>query len=280
MLGELVPCGGGPPIPLLGERLIVGRSSRCDVVLRFPCVSSRHCELTWEAGCWHLRDLGSRNGTAVNGTRCAEMQLAVGDVIGFARQRYSILFASAEARMPSAGPATTSSLTAAGGGAGVSAAAPGKPPTARRALLGRLVPCGGGDPIPLFQPVLVIGRHPSCDVNIRQTTVSSRHCRLEFKQGRWFVEDLKSTNGVKIDGVRTESTWLRPESVLSIANWRYRIVYTPTGEEPEPEENPFAKSLLEKAGLMKQFGSGREPEEFPRGEDEPPRKKWTLDETD
>lgn len=44
-LGMLNPCGGGDPIPLLHEKLLVGRRSSCDISLKFPNVSSHHCEL-------------------------------------------------------------------------------------------------------------------------------------------------------------------------------------------------------------------------------------------
>ena len=69
-LGELVPCGGGDSIPLLKAKLLVGRRSQCDIVLEFPNVSSQHCEFRFDQGYWQIRDLGSRNGIKVNGTRC------------------------------------------------------------------------------------------------------------------------------------------------------------------------------------------------------------------
>ena len=39
MLGELLPLGGGDPIPLLKQQLLVGRRESCDIVLRFANVS-------------------------------------------------------------------------------------------------------------------------------------------------------------------------------------------------------------------------------------------------
>ena len=69
MLGELTPCGGGAPIPLFFRRIIVGRQDDCDVTIAARSVSSKHCELSFDGTQWHLRDMGSRNGTAVNGDR-------------------------------------------------------------------------------------------------------------------------------------------------------------------------------------------------------------------
>src|SRR5260370_28015183 len=81
MLGQLVPCGGGPPIPLLRPKLLVGRQDFCDVPIRFNLVSSRHCELEFRDGYWFVRDLGSRNGTRVNSMLCTEQWLLPNDVL-------------------------------------------------------------------------------------------------------------------------------------------------------------------------------------------------------
>ena len=66
MYGELVPLGGGDPIPLLKQRLMIGRRESCDIVLRFANVSGQHCELIVDSGYWFVIDKASRNGTKVN----------------------------------------------------------------------------------------------------------------------------------------------------------------------------------------------------------------------
>jgi FhaA, N-terminal domain/FHA domain len=59
-----------------GKRLVVGpagatlgRSRQCDVVLSDPNVSRQHAEIRPRGGSWVLSDLGSTNGTLLNGTR-------------------------------------------------------------------------------------------------------------------------------------------------------------------------------------------------------------------
>ncbi len=69
MYGELVPVGGGDPIPLLKKSLLVGRRESCDIVLRFSNVSAHHCQLTLNGGYWYVKDMNSRNGLKVNGLR-------------------------------------------------------------------------------------------------------------------------------------------------------------------------------------------------------------------
>jgi len=92
MYGELHPVGGGDPIPLLKTNLVVGRRESVDIVLRFPNVSGRHCELTLENGYWHVKDLGSSNGTKVNGSRVTEQRIEPGDTLSVAKHEYEVAY--------------------------------------------------------------------------------------------------------------------------------------------------------------------------------------------
>ena len=96
MFGELTPIGGGDPIPLLKKKLLVGRRESCDVVLRFANVSAHHCQLTLEDGYWFVKDLDSRNGTKVNGTRVTRKRLDPGDALAFAKHKYEIQYSPVE----------------------------------------------------------------------------------------------------------------------------------------------------------------------------------------
>ena len=90
--GELLPVGGGDPIPLLKPTLTVGRRESADIVLRFPNVSGNHCELAIVDGYWTVKDLRSSNGTKVNGSRVTEQRLQPGDKIGIAKHVYEISY--------------------------------------------------------------------------------------------------------------------------------------------------------------------------------------------
>jgi len=100
--GELVPLGGGDPIPLLKEKLLVGRRENCDVVLRFGNVSAQHCEMTLESGYWFVKDLNSRNGTRINGFRVTKKRLDPGDTISIAKRDYKARYTPAD--LGAAGP--------------------------------------------------------------------------------------------------------------------------------------------------------------------------------
>jgi len=92
MYGELVPTGGGDPIPLLKKSLLVGRRESCDIVLRFSNVSAHHCQLTVTGGYWHVRDLNSRNGVKVNGVQTVEKRLDPGDILSIAKHKYEVKY--------------------------------------------------------------------------------------------------------------------------------------------------------------------------------------------
>lgn len=63
--------------------VVIGRMSTSDVVLSDPNVSRRHAELRRDGGTWRIIDLGSTNGTLVNGKLAREHQLRHGDRLTF-----------------------------------------------------------------------------------------------------------------------------------------------------------------------------------------------------
>ena len=86
-----------PRIPSLalptreGIRLVVGRAPDCDCVLPEDCVSRRHAELWREDERWFLRDLGSSNGTRVNGVRVIEsVEIRPGDRLNLGGAAYTL----------------------------------------------------------------------------------------------------------------------------------------------------------------------------------------------
>jgi adenylate cyclase len=123
---------------------------------------------------------------------------------------------------------------------------------------GELVPIGGGDAIPLIRDHLTIGRRESCDVCLRFPNVSGVHAELSFRDGYWFIKDLNSTNGIKVNGVRVPQKVLLPGDEVRIAKRRFNIQYELMAGRRALEElmeedidDVLSQSLLERAGLMR-----------------------------
>jgi pSer/pThr/pTyr-binding forkhead associated (FHA) protein len=81
----------GHAYPLLGPVTVVGRGEDVDVVLDDPGVSRRHAEIRVTTDgprlVAHLRDLGSTNGTFVDGSRVTGAVLSDGNGITMGRTR-------------------------------------------------------------------------------------------------------------------------------------------------------------------------------------------------
>jgi pSer/pThr/pTyr-binding forkhead associated (FHA) protein len=128
-------------------------------------------------------------------------------------------------------------------------------------MYGELVPVGGGDPIPLLKKRLRVGRREGCDIVLNFSNISGHHCLLEIEEGYWFVRDLQSKNGVKLDGKRVMANVRRridPGVTLSIAKHEFSVSYEPSalgavGTPPQDEQldNLFGQSLLDRAGLTR-----------------------------
>lgn len=282
MLGRLTPVGGGNPIILLSRSVTLGRDPASDHVISCGSVSGKHCELELIDGYWWVRDLGSRNGTSVNNVRCQTSRILPGGVLRTANQRFRLDYKEPRVSadedvamsllmdvLPTASPAPIASPAAAGNAKPVVAASLASnrqairqrsdsshastpvisPTKSVRRFLGKLVPCGGGDPIALLESPLLVGRRSACDITLKFPDVSSRHCTLTYEDGFWVVDDCGSRNGVRVNGERVERKVLYPEDRISIAAHRFTVQYTPEGSVPPAEDDTFAKSLLEKIGM-------------------------------
>jgi pSer/pThr/pTyr-binding forkhead associated (FHA) protein len=146
-------------------------------------------------------------------------------------------------------------------------------------MLGQLVPVGGGDPIPLLKTPLLIGRRSRCDIVLDFPNVSSQHCELAFINGFWQIRDLGSSNGIKVNGERLDTKFLQPGDMVTIAKHQFTINFAPGAAAPPPEEeDPFAMSLLEKAGLEKRRDEARQHRKSAAAVKPPKPKTYSADE--
>jgi predicted component of type VI protein secretion system len=99
----------------------------------------------------------------------------------------------------------------------------------------QLVALTEGPSILLDKPILLVGRHQECDIQIQSRKVSRRHCCIAQVNDHLVVRDLCSTNGVRINGVRVTEGSLKGGDELTIGNFRYEVRWS---DEPGEVAGP------------------------------------------
>lgn len=142
-------------------------------------------------------------------------------------------------------------------------------------MYGEMIPVGGGDTIPLLKKTLLVGRRESCDIVLRFSNVSAHHCQLSCDGGYWYVKDMNSKNGIKVNGDRVTSKRVDPGDMLAVAKHKYQVQYSPAElgavGPPPAEDLPqeiMGKSLLERAGLERVSPKKNEPSRYDVSTDE------------
>ncbi len=91
MRAQLIPVKGGRPISINRDVTVVGRQrDQCDLVLERSSISKMHCLIVRTDGLLFIRDLGSTNGTKVNGQRVVRGALLPGDELAFASEKFRV----------------------------------------------------------------------------------------------------------------------------------------------------------------------------------------------
>jgi len=248
MYGHLVPCRGGKSIPLNKNSLCLGKR-----VGKGPGQRENFCEFSRsKKGEWSVKALNDQIEVRVNGHPIDELDVKSGDLIAIGKLRYRLELVEEEQDSKSK---ADSERTRAGSvlslfGFGKKQATSGEEEHNGPPVLGVLIPSRGGKAIPLRKQRNTIGREETCDVVIKDMTVSTLHCGLEYTQGYWRVVDLGSTNGIMVNGIAYQKKWLLPGEELMISLNRYKMEYQPDGDLPDDEDVPYTgRSLTDIAGI-------------------------------
>lgn len=87
----------------------------------------------------------------------------------------------------------------------------------------KLVALSEGPNIALDKPILLIGRHQECDIQIPSRKISRRHCCIAQVNNHLVIRDLGSTNGIRINGVKVVEGNLQANDELTIGNMNFRV---------------------------------------------------------
>jgi pSer/pThr/pTyr-binding forkhead associated (FHA) protein len=77
--------------------------------------------------------------------------------------------------------------------------------------------------IAVQRPVLLVGRHPECDVRLDLPKISRRHCCLALAYDRLLIRDLGSRNGLRVNGLVVDEAHLRPGDEVAIGPLLFRV---------------------------------------------------------
>jgi predicted component of type VI protein secretion system len=105
-----------------------------------------------------------------------------------------------------------------------------------------------GPSILLDKPILLLGRHPECDIQIDSRKISRRHCCIAQVHDYLIVRDLGSTNGIRINGERVTEGKLISGDELTIGNHRYKVTWDPVpGTPPRQKARDTFRSGIDHA---------------------------------
>ena len=209
----------------LGEETVLGRDDTADIVLEDPSgeLSRRHARVGLSNGAAVVEDLGSTNGTFLNGERVSGSRpLHTGDQIRIGQNalEFAPIETEAVAQAPALGdPQATRARPV---------QAPQEPRTpdepeptfAPAGSEGELVILSGpgvGTKAAVTGNSATIGRAPECDLQVLDSEVSRLHAKVSVRDGVATIDDLHSSNGTYVDGERIlERTTLAPGDRIQI----------------------------------------------------------------
>jgi pSer/pThr/pTyr-binding forkhead associated (FHA) protein len=87
----------------------------------------------------------------------------------------------------------------------------------------QLLSLSEGPSILLDKPIMLVGRHEECDLQLNSRKVSRKHCCIAQLKDHLVIRDLGSTNGIRINGTRVQGGILRTGDELMIGNFRYKV---------------------------------------------------------
>lgn len=120
-----------------------------------------------------------------------------------------------------------------------------------------LKPKEGGRPIVIDKPIILIGRHPDCDLIIKESPkISRKHCCLALVDNRFVVRDLDSMNGVWVNGDRVvHSSDVCPGDELTIGDVPFELVNNGASvKAPKQTQRPERRPVEETQGPRRDTG--------------------------
>lgn len=227
------------------EPITIGRREGASVKVHNPSVSGKHCTVGWKDEDIEVRDLGSSNGTFINGERVRRGVLNDGDVLRCGRFELRMSFVEhkdiAQAEYEEWGDDWADDELD-----------PGQPNyyIVYRDNRNQLTAVTMGE----REKRLAVGSK-GCEINIESRSVEAEHCEFEWDDGVLIVKDLDSETGTFANDEQVEGDeTLRNGDVVVVGRARLRVVRG-TSDDMEP---PAPTKRSEKANLWSRHLENRD----------------------
>ncbi len=212
--------------PIKEFPITMGRGPNNVIVLVDPKASRRHCVIEKSDEGIIIRDLGSRNGTTVNGSKIEVSPLKEGDIIGVGD---TLIYFGKKKEVPK-----------------------------EKAEFCLFVVSGEheGKEFPLTDLPLTIGRKKGNKIVLSDERVSGEHARVDVEGGQFVLVDLKSTNGTYIGDRRVEREVLEVGTRFAISGTVFE--FRRIGEAPPADVGKAVEEEEKKEEEAKGEGKGAE----------------------
>lgn len=242
---------GEQAVELAKEEIVIGRDRQCDIPLADGRVSRSHARLECGPDGCYLVDLGSANGSFLNGGRVERARLSPGDIIriGNSTLRFESLQTDFEPDVTLIDDLGDLEQTIARETVNMTVY-----DTTRPRVVVHMP--GSTWEVPLVQERTTIGRQPGSDIVIDHGRVSRQHAQIERQDGAFVVRDLGSSNGTWLGNQAVETHVLADGDTFRIgdASLVYRAPFTlddlTESLAPPPERGGKLAPVVFVPGLM------------------------------
>ena len=227
------------------DRVVIGRARSCDICLPDMAVSTRHLEIKIEGNDYKVVDLGSLNGTYIDGKKLVAHRPKIlhnEDVIHAADFKIHFRLGVFPSPMDVGAESTRQARRM------VASLLTGS--SFRGRLPAILVLGGPGKAgrfeIPPAPSRIVIGRTRDMDIRLEDRDLSRAHAEIIFEDGVIRVNDLGSRNGIVVDGQRVETLELESGQSFVVGNTTLALEHpademlASIQEAPEEETSSFS----------------------------------------
>jgi pSer/pThr/pTyr-binding forkhead associated (FHA) protein len=169
------------------ETMGVGRAPDNEIVIENLAISRNHAVIKFEEGKYSLIDLGSSNGSYVNGVKVKRTELMDKDVITLGKHKLFFY----DQRVAAEPPRRTAMLDA------------DRTMLVTPTLVGQITVTKGrqkGQTFSLDQPSMILGKGPECQIQLNDWFVSRQHAVIEKHNDEYTIRDLNSWRHTRVNG--------------------------------------------------------------------------------